>query len=114
MGRVYPQAIDIQEVAATTFITNNVPYFSFAYSVYENIDLDNGTWDNKNTYSYWMPLNSFSYNYVNDADNGDIAYISMNCNGVQLQFNYGEQINLDGTVFRLSDILGKIQNALGN
>jgi hypothetical protein len=100
-------------MGAAVQIIYDIPYFYFGYSVYENINLDNGTWDNKNTYVYMMPMNSFSYNYVNDAENGDIAYISMNCNGIQLQFNYGEQINLDGTALRLTDVLTKIIAALG-
>lgn len=114
MGKVYPQATDVTEMASLVQVINGIPFFNFSYQVYLNIDLDAGTWDNKLTYNYWMPLNSFSYNYVNDAEGGgEIGYLSMNCNGVQLQFNAGEYVDLNGQVFRLTDVLGVIQLGLG-
>ena len=112
-NRIYPKAIDLLEYSAISNITNTTPYISIVYSLYENINLNTGVYDSKTTYAYFFALNSFSYNYVNDADSGEITTLCFSCNNIQLQFNLGEIVDLNGNTLSLSGLLGPVTAALG-
>lgn len=111
-NRIYPKALDILEFSAMSNITNTTPYIAIGYSLYENINLNTGAYDSKTTYQYWFALNSFSYNYVNDADSGEITTLCFSCNNQQLQFNAGEIVDLNGNPLSLTDLLSPVLAAL--
>ena len=113
MGKVYAKAIDLQEYGVIADITTSTPYIAISYTLYEDIDLDNGTWVNKNLYQYWFALNSFTYNYVSDTNTGNFKSLTFSGGNVQLQFSEGEIVDLNGNVIKIQDFFAPVSSALG-
>ena len=114
MATIYPLAMDLTtDYVVSTNTTLNTPYISISYAQYEDLDLVNETWSNKYNYSYWFPLASFSYSYVNDTETGEVTHLSFSGPGVQVQFSAGQIVDLSGDPISLLNMLGEITSALG-
>ena len=114
MATVYPIAMDLgTDFGVIVDITTETPYINIAYAQWENFDAVNATWTSKNQYNYWFALNSFSYNSINDIDSGVITHVSFSGPNVQIQFNAGQIVDLNGDPISLTTMLGEVTSALG-
>lgn len=110
---IVAKAIDAGFIQANVGATNNIPFFSFGYSVYENLDTDTGEYDSWNSYIGLCSLYEFSYNVsINSADEV-YDFVALTMGNRTFNFSNGEYTNLDGTPFNISQIVSIVTLALG-
>jgi hypothetical protein len=110
---IITKGIDILLLEAQVYTSNDVPYISFTYDVYDNFNTDTLTWTSHNFYYGFSPLNQLSYNFASNIDATIMEYFQLNLGNHSFTFSYGEYQDLNGDPLNLGTIQTAITTALG-
>ena len=114
MSQIYPKQIDYGQGFASVLFTNGIPFVSFGYAVYENVNYDTSTYDSAYFYTSYVALSEFTYTYIADSnDSNKVIQVTVDCGNHTHIFNVGEYVTSPNNPLDLSLIITQIETTLG-
>jgi hypothetical protein len=108
---IYPKILDI--IGATLNLNNGIPFISFGYTVYENLNTDTGLYDSAYTITSYVALSEFTYTYIADnIDSNKVIQLTIECGGYTFMLNDGEY-QYQNAPLDLTSVITQIETTLG-
>jgi hypothetical protein len=112
MSQIFPKMIDNVQVDRIINPTNDFIYIKIAFSIFENINFVDETWDSQYSYTYVVPETAFNYMVITDASTG-VTFVNCKLGDNSINFAVGEYVNITGNPYDLQSIVDSIQLAIG-
>lgn len=110
---IIAKALDRQTLSFNTSTSNSVPFLSFGYEVYYNLNTENGEYDSRYFYSGFCPYSQISHTLTANVDSETYEAFKLDMGAHNFVFTVGEYCDANGNPINIAEIVAAFTQALG-